>query len=68
MSEEIAERPLNAVSQKMLLSPENPNQQKWGKNQMKYRHIFGPVSSHRLGRSLGIDLIPYKTCSYNCVY
>lgn len=35
---------------------------------MKYRHIFGPVSSHRLGRSLGIDLIPYKTCSYNCVY
>ncbi len=35
---------------------------------MKYRHIFGPVASHRLGRSLGIDLIPYKTCSYNCVY
>lgn len=31
-------------------------------------HIFGPVISRRLGRSLGIDLIPYKTCSYNCVY
>ncbi|MBR1368931.1 Fe-S oxidoreductase [Methanocalculus chunghsingensis] len=35
---------------------------------MRRKHIFGPVQSHRLGRSLGIDLIPYKTCSYNCVY
>jgi len=32
------------------------------------KHIFGPVISRRLGRSLGIDLIPFKTCSYNCVY
>jgi wyosine [tRNA(Phe)-imidazoG37] synthetase (radical SAM superfamily) len=31
-------------------------------------HIFGPVCSRRLGRSLGIDLLPYKTCSFNCVY
>ncbi len=31
-------------------------------------HIFGPVPSRRLGLSLGIDLIPCKTCSYNCVY
>jgi wyosine [tRNA(Phe)-imidazoG37] synthetase (radical SAM superfamily) len=31
-------------------------------------HIFGPVISRRLGRSLGIDLLPFKTCSYNCVY
>lgn len=31
-------------------------------------HAFGPVPSRRLGRSLGIDLVPYKTCSYNCVY
>ena len=31
-------------------------------------HIFGPVISRRLGRSLGIDLIPFKTCSYNCAY
>ena len=30
-------------------------------------HIFGPVISRRLGRSLGIDLIPFKTCSYDCV-
>jgi wyosine [tRNA(Phe)-imidazoG37] synthetase (radical SAM superfamily) len=26
------------------------------------------VSSRRLGRSLGIDLVPFKTCTYNCVY
>ena len=31
-------------------------------------HIFGPVISRRLGRSLGIDLIPFKTCSYDCAY
>ena len=30
--------------------------------------IFGPVPSRRLGRSLGIDVIPAKTCSYDCVY
>ena len=33
-----------------------------------YHYIFGPVQSRRLGRSLGIDLIPAKTCSYNCLY
>ncbi len=30
--------------------------------------MFGPVASRRLGISLGIDLVPYKTCSLNCVY
>jgi len=30
--------------------------------------IFGPVNSRRLGRSLGVNLIPYKTCNLNCVY
>ncbi len=33
---------------------------------MKY--IFGPVSSKRLGQSLGVDLLPPKSCSWNCVY
>lgn len=33
---------------------------------MKY--IFGPVPSRRLGVSLGIDPVPLKTCSYNCIY
>jgi wyosine [tRNA(Phe)-imidazoG37] synthetase (radical SAM superfamily) len=31
-------------------------------------HIFGPVPSRRLGLSLGVDLIPPKTCSYDCLY
>lgn len=31
-------------------------------------HIFGPVPSRRLGRSLGIDLVPFKTCTYDCIY
>jgi len=35
---------------------------------MKYRYIFGPVPSRRLGLSLGIDIIPFKTCTLNCIY
>lgn len=35
---------------------------------MKYNHLFGPVLSRRLGISEGIDLVPFKTCSLNCVY
>lgn len=35
---------------------------------MKYKRLFGPVSSRRLGKSLGIDLVPYKYCPLNCVY
>ncbi len=31
-------------------------------------YVFGPVPSRRLGRSLGIDVIPFKTCTYDCVY
>jgi wyosine [tRNA(Phe)-imidazoG37] synthetase (radical SAM superfamily) len=31
-------------------------------------YVFGPVPSRRLGRSLGIDLIPLKTCTYDCLY
>jgi len=33
-----------------------------------YKYLFGPVPSRRLGMSLGIDLIPTKVCSLNCVY
>jgi len=31
-------------------------------------YIFGPVPSRRLGRSLGVDLVPFKTCTYDCIY
>ena len=30
--------------------------------------LFGPVHSRRLGQSLGIDLIKFKTCTFNCVF
>lgn len=33
---------------------------------MKY--IYGPVPSRRLGKSLGVDPIPSKTCNFQCIY
>ena len=30
--------------------------------------LFGPVPSRRLGLSLGVDLIPPKTCTFDCLY
>lgn len=30
--------------------------------------IYGPVPSRRLGISLGIDIVPYSTCTFDCVY
>lgn len=30
--------------------------------------VFGPIPSRRLGRSLGIDPVPLKTCNWNCIY
>lgn len=35
---------------------------------MKASFVYGPVPSRRLGRSLGVDLVPFKTCSYDCIY
>jgi wyosine [tRNA(Phe)-imidazoG37] synthetase (radical SAM superfamily) len=32
------------------------------------KHLFGPVNSGRLGVSQGIDLLPPKTCNFNCIY
>jgi len=33
-----------------------------------YKYLFGPVPSRRLGISLGVDLVPQKVCSLNCIY
>ncbi|MDD5676213.1 MAG: radical SAM protein, partial [Chitinivibrionales bacterium] len=35
---------------------------------MKYRYLFGPVPSRRLGLSLGVDCVPFKICNLNCIY
>ncbi|MBI5209928.1 MAG: radical SAM protein [Elusimicrobia bacterium] len=32
------------------------------------RLVFGPVPSRRLGYSLGVDALPFKTCDLDCVY
>lgn len=32
------------------------------------RYLYGPVPSRRLGLSLGIDVLPRKACSYDCIY
>ncbi|MBN1594722.1 radical SAM protein [candidate division FCPU426 bacterium] len=37
-------------------------------NPAERKHIYGPVPSRRLGRSLGLDLVPYKICTYDCIY
>ena len=33
-----------------------------------FHYLYGPVPSRRLGRSLGIDLVPHKICTYDCIY
>ena len=35
---------------------------------MKYKYIFGPVASRRLGLSLGVDFTKSKICTFNCIY
>jgi len=32
------------------------------------KYVYGPVASRRLGFSLGVDIIPFKTCTLDCVY
>jgi len=39
-----------------------------GSHSIERKYIFGPVPSRRLGRSLGVDLVPYKTCTFDCIY
>jgi wyosine [tRNA(Phe)-imidazoG37] synthetase (radical SAM superfamily) len=35
-------------------------------NEKKY--LYGPVPSRRLGLSCGIDIVPFKVCTLNCIY
>jgi wyosine [tRNA(Phe)-imidazoG37] synthetase (radical SAM superfamily) len=39
-----------------------------GEGERSTSYVFGPVPSRRLGQSLGIDPVPFKTCNWNCVY
>ena len=38
------------------------------KSDQLYEYLYGPVPSRRFGRSLGVDLTPFKTCSFDCVF
>lgn len=33
-----------------------------------FKYVYGPLATRRLGRSLGVDLVPFKTCTYDCIY
>lgn len=33
-----------------------------------FKYLFGPVPSRRLGMSLGVDLVPHKVCTLDCIY
>jgi len=35
---------------------------------MNRKYVFGPIASRRLGVSLGVDLVPAKTCCQDCIY
>jgi wyosine [tRNA(Phe)-imidazoG37] synthetase (radical SAM superfamily) len=42
-----------------------------GKNteaKRRVKYTYGPVPSRRLGLSLGVDLVPKKICTYDCIY
>src|SRR4030042_6254057 len=32
------------------------------------KYLYGPVPSRRLGRSLGVDIVPFKICTLDCIY
>lgn len=38
------------------------------KEAKKFKYIYGPVPSRRLGLSLGVDIVPAKVCTLDCVY
>ena len=37
-------------------------------SEKKQSYTFGPVPSRRLGLSLGIDIVPFKSCTQDCIY
>ena len=35
---------------------------------LQKKYLFGPVPSRRLGLSLGVDIVPFKVCTLDCIY
>jgi len=38
------------------------------KHEIRGSYLFGPVPSRRLGLSLGVDIVPLKACTQDCIY
>ncbi|MHC4460996.1 MAG: radical SAM protein [Planctomycetota bacterium] len=34
----------------------------------EHKYLYGPVPSRRLGLSLGVDVVPFKVCTLDCIY
>jgi wyosine [tRNA(Phe)-imidazoG37] synthetase (radical SAM superfamily) len=45
-----------------------PARSREGRRGRRRRFVYGPVPSRRLGFSLGVDILPFKTCTLNCIY
>lgn len=52
----------------MTLAIASPEERCYMMTERNFHYLFGPVPSRRLGRSLGVDVVPKKTCTYNCIY
>lgn len=39
-----------------------------GKDQIKYEICVRPCTLKKIGFSLGVDIVPYKTCTFDCIY
>lgn len=63
----IAERRERAGNEPMIAAPVRDDAAGIARGESRLV-VYGPVPSRRLGRSLGVDLVPFKTCTYDCVY
>lgn len=61
-------RDTNALGKDDTVPEEHREEKTDPQNAHAYKHLFGPVPSRRFGRSLGVDLVPYKTCSFDCIF
>jgi wyosine [tRNA(Phe)-imidazoG37] synthetase (radical SAM superfamily) len=65
---EKSHKPNGAVVRELSSNP--PRSPRTGLLKLKEGIIYGPVNSRRLGKSLGINLLPCenKVCSFDCIY
>ena len=47
---------------------EDRTKQKTNDAGVRFALAFGPVPSRRLGRSIGVNVVPFKACTFSCIY